>query len=1108
VNENCKWRRVSSASPCPICNHPDWCSGSADGRLAACRRVEAGCWKSKTDKNGAPYHLHCLADPAWNELAPPPRPPGPGAERAGPYLLHRAYSSLLARLSLAKAHREALCRRGLTGEEIDRRGYRTFPAQGRAGLARALREELGDALLTVPGFVMKPGEGGRPYLTIAGSKGLLVPVRDPASRVVALLVRRDEAKERGGKYAYLSSAKYGGPSPGAPPHVPLGVGASCPTCRLTEGALKADVAAALSGLPTVGAAGLAWRPALDVARELGAAAVRLAFDADAPDKVQVARALSDCCAAAGAAGLAVELERWDKADGKGIDDLLAGGKAPEVLAGEAALAAARETLAAATVGACGAAPDELGRLAVVLAEGGAPALFADRPLLQALARLAAADPAAYAARRATLKGLVSLRDLDAALKPFIREQARERPPVVLADGGYRVEGGRLCREHGTPDGGAVLVPLCNFAARITEVVTRDDGAEQTVLFTVAGTLADGRSLRPVPVTAADFGGLGWVTGAWHGEAIVFAGLGTRDHLRTAIELLSPDRARRTVYAHTGWRRIGEGWFYLHAGGAIGAGGSATGIEVSLPDALAGLALPATPSGEAQIAAVRASLGMLRLGPDRLTFPLLAAAYRAALGATDFALHLAGPTGTYKTEAAALAQQHFGPELDARHLPAGWSSTGNALEGLAFVAKDSLLVVDDFCPVGSVADVQRYHREADRLLRAQGNHAGRQRMRADATLRPSRPPRGLTVSTGEDVPRGQSLRARLLVMDVTYGDLGPKPPAPNPTLTACQQDAAAGKYAAAMAGFVRWLAPQYEAVRGRLAAETASLRDSNRADGQHARTAGIVADLAFGLHMLLEFALRTGAINEAERADLWRRGLAALREAAGSHATHAASDEPAVAFLALIVAALASGRAHVASPMGEEPDCPERWGWRREEVGTGDHATARWRPQGKRIGWVGEDGLFLEPNAAHAEAQQLAAAQGASLPVTPQTLRRRLKDEGLLATTDDKRQKLTVRRTLERQRREVLHIPTTALAPPAGGIQDSPTPGDGASGGPAPGADPVTNGPVPQDHQPAVTPSPRIGNGDVGRLGRSGAGEEAGAGVTTGSQPSDDWSDWQ
>src|SRR5206468_3731005 len=94
----------------------------------------------------------------------------------------------------------------------------------------------------------------------------------------------------------------------------------------------------------------------------------------------------------------------------------------------------------------------------------------------------------------------------------------------------------------------------------------------------------------------------------------------------------------------------------------------------------------------------------------------------------------------------------------------------SLEGLASTAKDALLVVDDFAPQGGAHDVARYHREADRLLRAQGNRAGRGRCRPDGSVRPARPPRGSIISTGEDVPRGQSLRARLLVLELAPGEL--------------------------------------------------------------------------------------------------------------------------------------------------------------------------------------------------------------------------------------------------------------------------------------------------------------------------------------------------
>jgi hypothetical protein len=35
------WRRVSRAHPCPICERPDWCLVSVDGRAAICPRVES-----------------------------------------------------------------------------------------------------------------------------------------------------------------------------------------------------------------------------------------------------------------------------------------------------------------------------------------------------------------------------------------------------------------------------------------------------------------------------------------------------------------------------------------------------------------------------------------------------------------------------------------------------------------------------------------------------------------------------------------------------------------------------------------------------------------------------------------------------------------------------------------------------------------------------------------------------------------------------------------------------------------------------------------------------------------------------------------------------------
>ena len=143
-------------------------------------------------------------------------------------------------------------------------------------------------------------------------------------------------------------------------------------------------------------------------------------------------------------------------------------------------------------------------------------------------------------------------------------------------------------------------------------------------------------------------------------------------------------------------------------------------------------------------AVRASLRILSVAPDRISFPLLAAVYRAALGNLDFSLFLVGQSGVFKTAVAALCQQHFGAAMDARSLPANFASTGNALEWLAFYAKDALLVVDDLAPPATGRDGELQN-IAERLFRAAGNQQGRSRLGGNGSLGAPKSPRGLVLA---------------------------------------------------------------------------------------------------------------------------------------------------------------------------------------------------------------------------------------------------------------------------------------------------------------------------------------------------------------------------
>jgi hypothetical protein len=589
-------------------------------------------------------------------------------------------------------------------------------------------------------------------------------------------------------------------------------------------------------------------------------------------------------------------------------------------------------------------------------------------------------------------------------------EAGSTGPYAIRNGGlWRVE------TRSGPDGQPRVnqVPLTNFVARIVADVARDDGSgEVTRAFEIVAEMGGRRRTFTVP--ASQFASLGWATEHLGASAVVYPGWGTRDHARVAIQLLSGDVPERRVYTHTGWRQIGDTWCYLHAGGAIGPGGQVgqdADVCTSLDGGLARARLPNPPDGDAAVAAIRASLAILDLAPDVVSVPVFVAIYRAALGSTDFALHLAGPTGAGKSELAALAQQHYGAGFDARHLPASWLSTANALELVAFTAKDMLVVIDDFAPAGASPDVARQHRDADRVLRGQGNAAGRDRLRPDATLRGGRAPRGLILSTGEDVPRGQSLRSRLLIIDIGPEDLRWD------RISACQREAAAGQYAAAMAAFLAWVAGRYETVQAALRADTLALREAAQQSAAHRRTPAIVASLGAGFRTWLAFAQEAGALTGQEAAALWQRAWAALGAAAARQPAHQAEAEPARQFLTLVAALLASGRAHVADVHGEAPEHASAWGWRWDGE--------RWRPQGDRIGWVDGDHLYLEPAASYAAVQRLARDSGEALPVSAATLRRRLAERGLLVR-EGAREATTIRRTVEGQRRAVLCVRTDAL----------------------------------------------------------------------------------
>jgi DNA polymerase-1 len=580
----------------------------------------------------------------------------------------------------------------------------------------------------------------------------------------------------------------------------------------------------------------------------------------------------------------------------------------------------------------------------------------------------------------------------AAAQPMVPKPTK-KPESVAASvdtGPYRRVDGRLCRLRHDREGNEIVQPLANFDAEVVEEVAYDDGADTSRVFHIRGALSDGRELPVARVPANDFGSMNWVTGAWGVRAVVCAGQGARDHLRAAVQILSTATSR-LVFKHTGWRHHAGEWAYLFHGGAVGANDLAVDLEPPLDR----LVLPRDAIDVPE--AVSWSLRLLDCGPETLTVPLLGAIYEAPLSfamSPDFAVWLLGPSGSLKSELAALAQRHFG-RFDRKTLPATWTSTENSLESRLFALKDVLAVIDDYAPLTDARAQTDLERRAQRVLRGVGNHSARGRLRADLSAHPDRPPRGLVLCTGEDLPPGSSIQARLVVVPVDRDRLN------LPAITELQ--GGADRLPHAMRGYIEWLRPQLDELQERLPRERERVRGELHRIGSHLRQAEALAHLYLGFDLFLAFAESVGAVTGDRAAGLRERGLDALRSIGERQGQQLLELDPAARFLNVLGTLLIQRRVGlVARDIDPGPDDAEFIGWHDEEF------------------------AYLLPAAVRRRVASFLRESGEHWPHTSTALNQALVRRGVLALSPDGRAETLVRVGNAGERRRVLRLPLAVL----------------------------------------------------------------------------------
>lgn len=230
----------------------------------------------------------------------------------------RVYNALLDILTLEKEHIQNLKKRGLELKDIAELKYRSVPTNKEKIMEICDKLSRQYKLKGIPGFYTNNGKW-----TFDCPSGIFIPVRDINGKIKGMQIRIDEPGDKG-KYRWFSSnGRENGVKARSWAHITKNRGAEI---VITEGPLKADVAAKLSGATFIGLPGVNAVKELETTlQELKLpknSVVYIAYDMDKKKNIQVLNAEKKVVEKIEEIGLVSKVIEWDYEKGKGIDDYL------------------------------------------------------------------------------------------------------------------------------------------------------------------------------------------------------------------------------------------------------------------------------------------------------------------------------------------------------------------------------------------------------------------------------------------------------------------------------------------------------------------------------------------------------------------------------------------------------------------------------------------------------------------------------------------------------------------------------------------------------------------------------------------------------------------
>jgi len=488
-------------------------------------------------------------------------------------------------------------------------------------------------------------------------------------------------------------------------------------------------------------------------------------------------------------------------------------------------------------------------------------------------------------------------------------------------------------------------------------------------------------------------------------------------------------ARSTVYTAAGWRKSDAGWYFVHAGGAIGKGGTLP-LNVDLPGSYEPFKLP-EPTTDAETlrqAWIDGTGSLARELPAKVLAPMLGGVWESVFDKVPMITHYQGGRSAAKTGLADLSLQYFAPGVHfhgKREILSG-SAQGGTIIGLTrALGYGSYLpvLVDDFAPDGQPKKIQE---KLSVLARQTFNNTGRTVGKQRGGVNMDKPILASVMTTGELGTTG-SADSRVMTIPIDPNMIPDK----GATLSRLERKPLRDARAILGASLIRWIAEHRDALLEEIRQDT---ENGNRAAAYWRKRFEVLPHQAeiidrltsdaaarhHGIKLMLRMLVSQKAITAEEASQFNRWMENGLVEAYAAQETTA--SDPGEQLLMYLREALFSGDAHLIEnhATNPDPDIAASLGWSIRGQGQFES----WVPNGTRVGAIKGDRVFLLPSKTLAAAIRASSSAEEMFAETAYSITSSFISHGWLVT--DANGKRSVGRRIEGTKMKVWDIPLAVL----------------------------------------------------------------------------------